>query len=226
MSTSSTNPSSTANPTRIRPLNRARIGRLAAIGCVAGLAISGCSSGGSTAATSNAPTTTSDAAAIAAWQAKAKTHIPDDAFRRECVSVEGAAALSVVVPACSYLASIVSHDGSKILAAPNVWRLENGKNTAKSATELEQSMGNHWFRDYVSGIRDIRWYVGGDNAVAYYVLNVKKAPGIKSVLLTERFTVNDGLINQIEAVFVYCAQDAVNFADPDGSNQCTKLAGA
>lgn len=148
-----------------------------------------------------------------------------DEFRARCVTVEGNAALSVVVPACTYLAAIESHDGSKILAAPNVWRIENGKNTARTATELKESMGNHWFLDYVQGMRDIRWYVSGDEAIAYYILDIKNEPSIKSVQITERFNVTHGLVNQIEAVFYYCAVPAVNAAAPDGSEICSQWRG-
>lgn len=145
-----------------------------------------------------------------------------DDFRARCVTVHGNAALSVVVPACTYLAAIESHDGSKILAAPNVWRIENGKNTAKSATELKESMGNHWFVDYVQDMRDIRWYVSGDEAIAYYILDIKNQPSIKSTQITERFKVSKGLITEIEAVFYYCADKAVNAAAPNGSDICSQ----
>ncbi|WP_182347776.1 hypothetical protein [Tomitella gaofuii] len=146
-----------------------------------------------------------------------------DEFRAKCVTVESDAELRVVVPACTYLAAIVSHDGSKILAAPDVWRIENGANTASSAEELKASMGNDWFTTYVDGMRDIRWYVSGDQAIAYYILDIKNSPAIKSVQITERFKVTDGLIDEIEAVFAYCSTTAENAAAPDGSDICEPL---
>ena len=49
----------------------------------------------------------------------------------------------------------------------------------------------------ITGYRDTRWFVDGDNAVAFYVLD---AYGM-SVDIAERFVVRAGEIQEIEAIF-------------------------
>lgn len=205
-----------------------RLARVLALACATMLVVSACSSNDTAKSESSASSTTAEKASIDEWMEKAKQSIPDAEFRKMCVTVKTAAELSVVVPSCSYLAAIVSHDGSKIMAAPGVWRLENGNNTAESADELKESMGNHWFRDYVEGMRDIRWFVAGDNAISYYVLNIKNVETIPSVLLNERFQVSDGLVTEIEAVFQYCSENITNSAPGEvtGATMCSKVTGA
>ncbi len=83
-------------------------------------------------------------------------------------------------------------------------------------------MSNDYFTTYVEGLRDIRWFVSGDEAIAYYVLDIQEAPGIESTMLAERFKVKDGLITEIEVVFAYCRVPVENAAAPDGSDMCPK----
>jgi UDP:flavonoid glycosyltransferase YjiC (YdhE family) len=134
----------------------------------------------------------------------------------------GEAALRVVEPACAYLASILSHDGSKVPVAPNAWRIEQGVNTGMSGPEIQESMSNDYFTTYVEGLRDIRRFVSGNEAIAYYVLDIREAPGIESTMLAERFKVEDGLITEIEVVFAYCRVPVSNATAPDGTDMCPK----
>lgn len=149
--------------------------------------------------------------------------IGDDEFREMCVTVKDEGALKVVAPACAYLASIRSHDGSKIPLAPDAWRIEQGVNTGTTGDEIKKAMSKDYFVNYVEGLRDIRWFVSGDDeAIAYYVLDIKGAPGIESTMLAERFKVDDGLITEIEVVFAYCRVPVTNAAAPDGADMCPK----
>ena len=49
----------------------------------------------------------------------------------------------------------------------------------------------------ITGYRDVRWFVDGDDAVAFYVL---EAYG-RTIDIAERFAVRDGEIREIEAIF-------------------------
>ena len=51
----------------------------------------------------------------------------------------------------------------------------------------------------ITGIRNVRWLVEGDQAVAFYDLDVTTSD--RPVLISERFRVVDGLITEIEAIF-------------------------
>ncbi len=171
---------------------------------------------------------TSETTAAEATTASTTTTTPtedligNDEFRAQCVNVEDEAARSVVEPACAYLASILSHDGSKVPVAADAWRIEQGVNTGTSGPEIQESMSNDYFTTYVEGLRDIRWFVSGDEAIAFYVLDIREAPGIESTMLAERFKVEDGLITEIEVVFAYCRVPATNAVAPDGTDMCPK----
>lgn len=130
--------------------------------------------------------------------------------------------MNVVEPACAYLASLVSHDGSKIPVAPDAWRIEQGLNTGSSGPEIQKNNEAPVF-DVIGDVRDFRWFLSGDDeAIVFYALDVQGVPGIKSTLLSERFKVVDRLITEIEVVFVQCAVTAVNTVAPDGQAMCPK----
>jgi hypothetical protein len=146
--------------------------------------------------------------------------IGNDEFRARCVTVQGDSRLRLVEPACAYLASFLSHDGSKIPLAPNAWRIEQGRNTGMNADQIRASVESPAF-NVIANVRDIRWFLDGDNAIAYYVLDlVPGIPGRQSVLLAERFKVVDRLITEIEVVFIFCPVRAVNTAEPNGQSMC------
>lgn len=187
-----------------------------AFACVAALSLGACSGSDPSASESTAvvdETTTTTTAPV-------EDLIGDDEFRARCVNVEGDAALKVIEPACAYLVSLITHDGSKIPIAPDAWRLEQGVNTGTSGQVIQEDMSKQYF-DYIKGLRDIRWFVSGDDeAIAYYVLDIQDAPGIKATMVAERFKVEDGLITEIEAVFAFCRVPVANTAAPDGTDMC------
>ena len=124
-----------------------RTRRLLAVAAAFGLLLAACSDSDSPSAGSSgsadATTTTTPTEDL----------IGDDAFRANCVTVEDEAELKVVEPACAYLASIVSHDGSKVPVADDAWRIEQGVNTGTSGPEIQESMSNDYFTTYVEGLR-------------------------------------------------------------------------
>ena len=106
---------------------------------------------------------------------------------------------SVVEAAEKYLFhGLVEHDGSKVPLAENVVRHEQGHNSGDGREALVEAL-SHEVMNVITGVRNIRWIVEGDQAVAFYDLDTKASD--KPVLIAERFRVVDGLITEIEALF-------------------------
>jgi len=94
---------------------------------------------------------------------------------------------------------LVEHDGSKVPLAPSCWRIEQGVDTGNSALKIREQLGSE-IMNLITGLDNLRWLVEGDEGVVYYDLHTKASP--KPVLIAERFKVVDGLITEIEALFV------------------------
>ncbi len=106
---------------------------------------------------------------------------------------------SIIEAAEKYLFhGLVEHDGSKVPLAENVVRHEQGHNSGDGREGLVAAL-SHEVMDVITGVRNVRWIVEGDQAVAFYDLDTKASD--KPVLIAERFRVVDGLITEIEAVF-------------------------
>src|SRR4051812_28951457 len=99
----------------------------------------------------------------------------------------------------TYLRSLVTHDTSELRVAKNVIRTEQGGVTANGAQELcKGNQGPVTIEDAVLGMREIRWVVSdGDQAIAFYLLDSPTSP----TYIAERFQVDNGLIQYIEAIF-------------------------
>ncbi len=93
---------------------------------------------------------------------------------------------------------LVEHDGSKVPLAENVVRREQGHNTGEGREGLIEAL-SHEVMNVITGIRNVRWIVEGEQAVAFYDLDTKTSD--KPVLIAERFRVVDGLVTEIEAIF-------------------------
>lgn len=96
-----------------------------------------------------------------------------------------------------YLNSLVTHDTSEVPVAEDVVRVENGAVSADGAQAIcegNEEPGALWV---TTGIRDLRWFVDGENAISIYMLDTVGSPSY----IVERFRVVDGLIQEIEAVF-------------------------
>ena len=93
---------------------------------------------------------------------------------------------------------LVEHDGSKVPLAENVVRTEQGHNTGDGREGLVKAL-SHDVMKVITGIRNVRGIVEGDQAVAFYDLDVTTSD--RPVLIAERFRVVEGLISEIEAIF-------------------------
>ena len=75
---------------------------------------------------------------------------------------------SVIQAAEKYLFhGLVEHDGSKVPLAEGVVRIEQGRNTGDGADGLRQALA-HEVMNVITGIRNIRWVVEDEQAVAFY----------------------------------------------------------
>jgi len=93
---------------------------------------------------------------------------------------------------------LVEHDGHKVPLGENVVRIEQGHNTGEGREALVEALA-HDVMNVITGIRNVRWFVEGEQAVAFYDLDVTVSD--LPVLIAERFRVVDGLIVEIEAIF-------------------------
>jgi len=106
---------------------------------------------------------------------------------------------SIIEAAEKYLFhGLVEHDGSKVPLAENVTRVEQGHATGDGRERLVEAL-SHEMMNVITGIRNVRWMVEGEQAVAFYDLDVTTSD--RPVLIAERFRVVEGLITEIEAVF-------------------------
>jgi hypothetical protein len=104
-----------------------------------------------------------------------------------------------IATANTYLRSLVTHDTSDLQVARDVVRTEEGGVTADGAAEIcKGNQGPVTVEDAVLGMREIRWVVSdGDEAIAFYLLDSPTSP----TYIAERFQVDHGLIQHIEAIF-------------------------
>jgi hypothetical protein len=111
----------------------------------------------------------------------------------------------VIATANTYLHALLSHDGSHIRLAANARRTENGMDTGDDAATIRKSVTSPTPDDGNTGMRDKRWFVDGDVATAFYLLDTSTIPPspahTTTTHLVERFRVKRGLITEIEAIF-------------------------
>jgi hypothetical protein len=101
----------------------------------------------------------------------------------------------------SYIDALLSHDASGIPLADHVRRLENNKVNADGATALRQSLNKGAQYRLIRGIRDLRWFVAGNDVFAIYTVDAGLSTGtLASGRTFERFRIENGLITQIEVV--------------------------
>jgi hypothetical protein len=110
----------------------------------------------------------------------------------------------VVAAASKYLEALVSHDAGDVPLAAHARRTENGFETGNSGEEIRRNLEEAPYYRVITGMRDVRWFVEGDQATAYYLLDTSTFPETvhtSTVHLAERFRVEGGLITEIEAIF-------------------------
>lgn len=116
-----------------------------------------------------------------------------------------------VIAVCqTYIDALFSGDGSSVLLAPDAWRLENGRDMGDSGPAIQQLL-TQMLGDgpkVVTGMEDLRWYVEGEEAVAFYTLEIDPSAigtenadaELVTMPIVERFRVHDGLITEVEPV--------------------------
>jgi hypothetical protein len=102
----------------------------------------------------------------------------------------------MIAVATRYLDALVSHDGAGVPFADECRRTERGQNTGASGDAIRTQLASEIMHG-ITGYRDVRWFVDGDNAIAFYVLD---AYGMQ-VEIAERFLVRNGELHEIEAIF-------------------------
>jgi hypothetical protein len=108
----------------------------------------------------------------------------------------------VISAATSYLNALVSHNSSQVRLAPSAIRTENGYDTGDSGPQIANDLATNAQYLVVHDVRDVRWFVDGDQAIALYLIDAAVpvvGPEFATVHLAERFQVEGGLITQIEA---------------------------
>ncbi|MHB8466545.1 MAG: hypothetical protein ACYDH6_15810 [Acidimicrobiales bacterium] len=111
----------------------------------------------------------------------------------------------MIAAANTYLDALLSHDASRIRLAPNARRTENGMDTGDGAAAIRTSLTPPTPDEVNTGMRDKRWFVDADEAIAFYLLDTSTLPPsplhTSTTHLVERFRVDRGLIREIEAIF-------------------------
>jgi hypothetical protein len=113
------------------------------------------------------------------------------------MSTNGDSRQAIIDAASTYLDALVSHDASKIALADNAWRTEEGRNSGIGAADIRTRTESVQMK-LITDVRDIRWFVDGENAIAFYLLDASGA----TTHIVERFRVIDGLIHEIEAILM------------------------
>jgi hypothetical protein len=138
----------------------------------------------------------------------------------------------VIAASTTYLDALVTHSAARVAFAPNVHRTENGIDTGDGAEQIRSSLETDPRYQVIKDVRDVRWVVDGDQAVAFYLIDTGAVPGLTAQSSTahvfERFTVRDGLIEQIEAVFCFAGGPGHDSArqtsvDPALASLCMRL---
>lgn len=131
-------------------------------------------------------------AASFSYAAVANTACTDSS--RECV-------ISV---ATTYIDALVSHDPSNVPLADNAERWENGVNTGANGEAIREGLKNDYRFKVIEGVRNVQWMVDGNQAIAYYLLDTyipHTTIHTATTHIAERFVVNNGKIDEIEAIF-------------------------
>jgi hypothetical protein len=126
--------------------------------------------------------------------------IPTGAGTTHCTDASSACVISA---ANAYLGALVSHNSTQVPLAPGAIRTENGVDTGNSGPQIAKDLATDPEYLVVHDIRDVQWYVAGDDAIAFYLLDAT-VPYVGTHVATshiaEHFEVQNGLIERIEAI--------------------------
>lgn len=106
-----------------------------------------------------------------------------------------------VAMAREYIASLVSHDASKVRLAPDAWRVENGRRTGESGPAIRSEVEQGEQYKPIRGINALEFREWDHNVVARYDLDFGASPtAVITVHVTEHFDIPGGEIASITAV--------------------------
>lgn len=104
----------------------------------------------------------------------------------------------------AYIQALLSHDASNIPLTEDATRWENGIKTAAGAKAIRNSVENDLSLKATHAIRDTRWLIDGNQAIAFYLLDVVipyTTLHASTTRIAERFLVEKGSIKEIEVIF-------------------------
>jgi hypothetical protein len=109
-----------------------------------------------------------------------------------------------VATARTYLDALVSHQAAHVRLAPDVVRYENGVESMRGAAAMRRNLETFPLYKAIASLHDVSWIVDGNNAVAFYLLDVNAVPGVSlhaaTAHVSEWFHVQRGLITRIDVV--------------------------
>lgn len=113
----------------------------------------------------------------------------------------GAAADSPrVAMAREYLGSLLSHDASKVRLAADCFRVENGRRTGESGSEIVRELETGAQYLPLTAIRDLTFTEFGTDVVARFLLDMSVGDETHTVSLTEHFAIPGAEIAAITAI--------------------------
>jgi hypothetical protein len=106
----------------------------------------------------------------------------------------------IIAAATKYLEAIVSHEPSGVPFAAHARRFEQGQPHGDTPDEIRAGLRSS-VMDVVTRLGPVRWIVEeeSDQAVAFFEVGLSHGGTCR---LSERFRVRDGLIEEIEAIYV------------------------
>jgi len=105
-----------------------------------------------------------------------------------------------VAMAREYIASLVSHDASKVRLARRCHRYENGQRTGDSGDEIRGLLETGGQYRPISAVRDLQFREWGSDVVARFLLDITAGRDTLTVAVTEHFSVPGAEIEAITAI--------------------------
>lgn len=109
-----------------------------------------------------------------------------------------------VAMAREYIASLVTHDASKVRLARQCHRYENGQRTGNSGDEIRSMLETGGQYRPISGIRDLEFREWGSDVVARFLLDMTTGRDSLTVAITEHFAIPSAEIEAITAIIEPC----------------------
>jgi hypothetical protein len=106
--------------------------------------------------------------------------------------------MNVVDVASTYLDALVSRDAESALLAPSIRRINNGVLAVEGADAIREIIRH----EPLTGMGERRWVVDGEHVVAFYDLEAAVGTERWPAYVAEKFTVREGLIEELDIVFV------------------------